>query len=80
MISMKAIADAKVQEGFNFSEHLLRLGIVTDKTDKIARIIKNFTEYEPLDSTGKLFHGIPIFSAYNSNQFGRKNVLLKTLQ
>ena len=72
MISMKAIADAKVQEGFNFSEHLLRLGIVTDKTDKIAKIIKNFTEYEPLDSTGKLFHGTPISSANNSIQLGKK--------
>ena len=69
---MKAIADAKVQDGFNSSWHLLRFGIIKDRTDNITKIMKNFTEYEPLDSTGKLFHGAPISSANNSSQLGKK--------
>ena len=38
----------------------------------ITKIVKNLTEYEPLDSTGKLFHGTPISSANNSSQLGKK--------
>ena len=51
---------------------MLRFGIITDKTDNITKIVKNLTEYEPLDSTGKLFHGTPISSANNSSQLGKK--------